>query len=129
MSSCSDACIQNFVSFYSSRRRCLGTPRMFLFPSPSSPSSSPSVRSARSLQKGHLVIFFPYLRVCACLLGIAVFSFATVVIVFIPFLCVWAENIVRNPTETYETAFLYDYCLFNKILLGISTIFNQIGHI
>ena len=51
------------------------------------------------------------------------------VIVFIPFLCVWAENIVWNPTETYETALLYGYCLFNKILLGISTIFNQIGNI
>ena len=41
----------------------------------------------------------------------------------------WEGNIVRNPTETYETAFLYGYCLFNKILLGISTIFNQIGNI
>ena len=41
----------------------------------------------------------------------------------------WAENIVQNPTETYETAFLYGYCLLNKILLGISTIFNQIGDI
>ena len=51
------------------------------------------------------------------------------VIVFIPFLCVWAENIVRNPTETYETAFLYGYCLFNKILLGISTIFNLFRNI
>ena len=57
------------TSFYSSRRRCLGTPRMFLFPSPS--SSSPSVRCARSLQKGHFVIFFPFLHGCVCLLGMA----------------------------------------------------------
>ena len=57
-------------NFYSSRRRCLGTPRIFfLFPS-SSPSPS-SVRSARSLQKGHLVIFFPFFSVCVCVLGIA----------------------------------------------------------
>ena len=53
----------------------------------------------------------------------------SVVIVFIPSLCVWAENIMGNPKETYETAFLYRYCLFNKILFGISTFFNQIGNI
>ena len=41
----------------------------------------------------------------------------------------WEENIVRSPTETYEKAFLYGYCLFNKILFGISTFFNQIGNI
>ena len=41
----------------------------------------------------------------------------------------WAENIARNPTETYETVFLYGYCLFNKILLGISTIFNLFRNI
>ena len=113
--------------FYSSRRRCLGTPRIFLFPSSSSspsPSSSPSVRSARSLQKGHLVIFFPFfLCVCACSAQLSLQCSHLLVIVSIPY--VWAENIVRNPTETYKAAFLYGYCLFNKILLGISTIFNQ----
>ena len=40
----------------------------------------------------------------------------------------WEENIVRNPTETFEKAFLYDYSLFNKTLLAISTIDNQIGN-
>ena len=51
--------------FYSSRRRCLGTPRMFLF---SSSPSSPPVRSARSLHKGHLVQFvcFRLCDVCVC---------------------------------------------------------------
>ena len=41
----------------------------------------------------------------------------------------WAENIVRNPTETFEKAFLYDYSLFNKTLLGINSISKQIGNI
>ena len=65
--------------FYSSRRRCLVTPRMFLFPSssPSPPSPSPSVRSARSLQKGHLVqkcFVFICVSVCVCAIGKAYFD-------------------------------------------------------
>ena len=105
----------------------------YLFPSPSSSSPS-SVRSARSLHKGHFVFSFFFsciyvcvracvrawqCSVCSVLICKSLFSFLSS-LCGRKTLCETLQEPMKKPS------YVYGYCLINNILLGINTIFNQI---